>query len=89
MSETMVVVGVLARVASERRAAFAGACAELPGVTVFAVAGADRLGLLVEAPDLETAHALLRTRIDSMPGLLGTWPVAVEMDQGDTTQTKA
>lgn len=80
MSESLVVVGVLARVEAGCRAAVQAACGALPGVTVFAVADEDRLGLLLEATDLEAAHVLLNERVAAVPGVLGTWPVAVEMD---------
>lgn len=52
----------------------------MAGVSTFAIAAPDQIGLLIEASDLDAAHACLRQRIDIVPGVLGTWPVAVEMD---------
>ncbi|MFO1077629.1 MAG: chaperone NapD [Planctomycetota bacterium] len=85
MSDSCVVVGVLARVADEARAAVAARCEALPGVSTFAVDAPGQIGLLIEARDLEEAHDCLRERIDVVPGVLGTWPVTVEWDTGCTS----
>ncbi|MCA8977707.1 MAG: hypothetical protein KDC98_23485 [Planctomycetes bacterium] len=82
MGESLVMVGVLARVAIDQRGAVQERLASLPGVDTFEVEGRDRMGLVLEAPDLDAAHTFLTEHVDTIDGVLGTWPVSVEIDTG-------
>ncbi len=85
-----VVVGVLARIDTTRTREVSTALEAIHGVSVFEVppppAGGEveggRIGLLIEAEDLDAAHAVLRGQVDRTSGVLGTWPVAVESGDG-------
>ena len=52
----------------------------LAGVTPFAVEDDLRMGILVEARDADSAHAILEQNIRTIPGVLGTWPVYMGED---------
>ncbi len=82
MSDPIVIVGVRARVSDPDRAVVKEHLVALPRVETFEVAAAPRMGFVIEAPDLDAAHTCLRGEIDTIPGVLGTWPVSVELDDG-------
>lgn len=90
MPTAPVVVGVLARIDVHRSREVSLALEAVRGVSVFEVpappAGGEieggRIGVLIEAEDLDAAHAVLRGQVDRTPGVLGTWPVAVESGDG-------
>ncbi len=81
----MVVVGVLARIDTDDRAATLAALARESGVTPFEldVPEAERIGLLLEAPSLASVHSLLTTTVDGVDGVLGTWPVHVDVGEAE------
>lgn len=76
----MVLIGVLARIVPGQRAALWTDLSERPGVQPFEVDDDDRIGLLVEAESLESAHDRLRGEINQVDGVLGTWPVYVDLE---------
>lgn len=82
MSESVVFVGVLARVADRERAAVKQHIDALPSVETFEVEAEGKMGMVIEAVNIDTAHAILREQIDTVDGVLGTWPVSLEMDGG-------
>ena len=77
----MALVGVLARIEHDRRDSVWKALEADPALTPFRIEDDDRLGVLIEAPDLDGAHEILTTRLDVVEGVLGSWPVY--MHQGD------
>ena len=77
-----VVVGVLARIDAADREGVTQRLDALDGVRAFPVPEPEKLGLVIEAFGIDAAHDRLRRDIDTMPGVLGTWPVSVEIEPG-------
>lgn len=75
-----VVMGAFVRVDDARTTAACDGLRALPGVTVFALDAAGKVGLLVEAGSLEEAHLQLTRDVAATDGVLGVWPVSVELD---------
>ena len=72
----MALVGVLARVRTSERGRIEKDLCLFPGVSIFQVGDEEgRIGNLIESRSLEEAHAFLTGTIDSVDGVLGTWPV--------------
>ena len=71
----MAVLGVLARVRASQYDAVYRRLSDVDGVTPFSVGEAQRVGILVEAESLSLSHHLLTEHIETMPGVLGVWPV--------------
>ena len=78
----MVVVGVLTRINRNTRNETLEALSQLDGVTLFELPNPEpeRIGLVLRARTLDSAHALLTEQIDTTEGVLGTWPVHTELD---------
>ncbi len=79
----MAVLGVLARLSVDDRRAVVGRLDRLAGVTTFSVEEEQRVGLLVEAPTMDDARKTLTSDVDSLPGVLGTWPVFAHFESDD------
>jgi len=72
---TMTIVGILVRLEEEHRAEVAERLSAIEGVSTFEVEQPGSLGALLEAPDLDRAHAILREQIEPTEGVLAAWPV--------------
>ncbi len=77
----MTIVGVLVRVEEIHSADVAKRLEALDGVSTFDVEQPSSLGVLLEAEDLDSAHAILREKIEPTEGVLAAWPV--HSDFGD------
>ncbi len=78
-----VVVGALARVDVDRRQETRARIEALEGFTTFDVEDPLKLGVLIEATTLEEAHARFVSQLTSVDGVLGAWPVSVDIDQAE------
>lgn len=77
-----VVVGAFARIDVARQVAVRADLERIDGVSTFDLERPEMLGLLIEASDVDAAHATLVERVRRSPGVLGVWPVSVESDDG-------
>lgn len=73
----MTIVGALARIHIEDAGAVQARLASLGGVELFSVESPGRVGLIVEASDLDAAHARITREIEALDGVLAVWPVFV------------
>lgn len=87
----MAIVSALIRVDGGAHEAVRGRLSALTGVTVFTLDEPDRMGLVIEAPDMDAAHAVLCDDVETTEGVLGAWPAyahlepdGVEADAGTT-----
>lgn len=71
----MAVVGAFARVEVSGREATNAALGEIDGVTPFELDEIEKVGLLIEAADLDAAHGLITGAVKRTSGVLGVWPV--------------
>ena len=71
----MAVVGAYARIDATRTAEIRRRVQALPGVTTFDLDDSAKLGIVVEAPDLESAQDRLTQTVSAVEGVLGVWPV--------------
>ena len=76
----MPVVGAWARVDVDDPERARRGLAELEGVETIDLGDPARVGLVIEADDLDSAHHLLTRTVPSVPGVLCAWPVSVHMD---------
>ena len=74
----MIIVGVYARVERDRAEAVRRRLDALEGVETFPLRESGTLGILLEAPDLDRAHARLTGEIRGMEGVLAAWPVYMQ-----------
>ena len=79
----MVTLGVLARVHVPVRQQTLSELEQLDGVSSFSVEEPQRVGLLIERPTLELAHATLIDQVEKVPGVLGAWPVFSHFETSD------
>ena len=82
----MPTVGALARVQITVREDTKRELAALPGVETFDLEDEQQLGVLIEAPSLDEAHAVLSKDIPRATGVLCVWPVYMNHEDvlGDT-----
>ncbi|MBK8975900.1 MAG: hypothetical protein IPM29_08225 [Planctomycetes bacterium] len=76
----VVIIGVLARVDVATRGDTRLRLERLEGVSTFDLASPDKLGVLIEASDVDAAHATLQQQVGHTPGVLAVWPVSIESD---------
>ena len=74
----MIIVGVYTRVAPDRAEAVRRRLDGMDGVETFPLREAGTLGILLEAPDLDRAHARLTGDIRGTEGVLAAWPVYMQ-----------
>ena len=79
-------VGVLIRYDAAIRpvADLRGELDSLDGIETFDVDPEGRFGAVIEAENLDLAHAMLRRWIEPTPGVTAAWPVSVQYCGGDT-----
>ncbi len=73
----MPILGAFLRVEADRAAVVRESLARLPGVEPFDLDDAGKLGLVIEAPDLDAARDLVERAIPRTAGVLAVWPVFV------------
>jgi len=71
----MATIGVYVRVTVGREGTVREALAALAGARPFDLEEPGKVGLVLEADDLDAAHALLEGPVRSVPGVLAAWPV--------------
>lgn len=71
----MALLGVLARVEVADRSQATRQLEQIDGVSTFSVDEQERIGILIEASSVNSAHELLTTEVNCVSGVLGTWPV--------------
>lgn len=79
----MPVVGSFARIEVANHAAVCRRLDALEGVSTFDLGSREKIGLLIETDDLDTAHALVSREIGAVEGVLGVWPVSLHLDDED------
>ncbi len=91
----MALIGVLARIDTIDRDRVSQDLVRVDGVSLFSVDEQERIGIILERRSLGEAHAALKDEVESIPGLLGAWPVFSYADEegdlgelaADNTQT--
>ncbi len=83
MESTVVVVGAFARIRPSSHAQVKRELDAREGITTFDLETEDKLGLVVEADSLDSAHARITKDVRGTAGVLGVWPVSVEVDSDD------
>ena len=71
----MAVVGAFLRVDAESQDTIRQRLSELDGVSLLDVGEPGKVGLVIEAANMDEAHARLRDDIQGLDGVLGAWPV--------------
>lgn len=79
----MVVVGALARIDAAQRGSLTVAVERLEGASAFSVGDPERLGVVVECPDLARAKDLLARRVARLEGVQEVWPVYFGTEQDE------
>jgi len=77
----MTIVGAFARIETTITNDVRLRLDEIAGVETFDLAASDKVGLLVEADDLDAAHELLTRRIVAVEGVLGVFPIYVNDEE--------
>jgi nitrate reductase NapAB chaperone NapD len=76
----MAVVGAFARVDLSNAEAVRARLVAIPGVTPFDLGEVGKVGLVIEADNLEAANEMLRVEVKEIDGVLGVWPVYAHME---------
>ena len=88
----MAIVGAFARVEVSERSETNALLEAIEGVTPFALEEEEKVGLLIEAADLDAAHDLITGAVRRTRGVLGVWPVYAntedECDGESTTDSE-
>lgn len=78
----MPIVGVLARIEIADRERIWKEVDADPALTPFPIEDEEeRIGVLIEAEDLEEANQILKKKVNAIAGILGTWPVYTDLQQ--------
>jgi hypothetical protein len=83
MKSDLVVVGVVARVDTKDSTGVRRRLETIEGVETFDLPVPEKLGILIEARGIDAAHRRLCDEVDQTDGVLGTWPVALEIDDSE------
>ena len=83
------VVGAYARIEIAGAAATVDRLGALPGVETFDLDDPGKVGLLIEAEDLDGAHEALTRRVRGARGVLGVWPIYVHDESDPEAARKA
>jgi len=84
-----VVLGAYARIDPGSATGLRDRLGDLAGMTVFDLDDPGKLGLVLEADNAEDAHQLLTQTVAHLPGVLGVWPVSLELDGAPPQQAPA
>ncbi|MFG0253316.1 MAG: hypothetical protein ACF8NJ_10635 [Phycisphaerales bacterium JB038] len=79
----MPTVGAYARIDLDAVAETREALSQLAGVTLFDLDEEGKVGLLVEAADLDGAHSTITNEVHGVDGVLGVWPIYVDVEDLD------
>ncbi len=79
----MAIVGAFARVDQGDVDGVRSRLEALDGVELFDLDEPGKVGLLIESPDLDAAHAMVCQVIERQEGVLGVWPVFADADPDD------
>lgn len=82
----MVIVGAFARVETTDVEGTRRRLAALDGVSTFDLDRPEKVGVLIEADDLDDAHARLTTQVQRVEGVMGVWPVYVNNEDDPDLQ---
>ena len=83
----MPLIGAFARIDHANRKEAIRRLDELEGVETFDLDDPDKVGLLIEAPNLDRAHEILTGIVRGLEGALGVWPVYVH-DEGNPEEAR-
>lgn len=83
MESDLVIVGAIARIATDDPPAVKRLLNALEGVETFDLPEPEKLGILIETDGIDAAHARLCNEVNTTDGVLGTWPVSLEIDGGE------
>ncbi len=73
----MAVVGAYARIDPEERDSVQRLLNDLPGVETFDLGDKNKVGLMIESANIDSAHETLTSRVSNTKGVQGVWPVFV------------
>ncbi len=73
----MVVIGAFARIELDEADSVHKRLDALRGVSTFDLGDRKKVGILVEAEDMDGAHRVLTRDLRAVEGVLGVWPVYV------------
>lgn len=79
----MTIIGALARIRPGTTPETRQRLDALPGVETFELTDPLRIGLVIEAIDVDAAHAVLERQARSTVGVMGVWPIYVHTESGD------
>lgn len=83
----MVVIGAFVRVDPSDIEGTRDRLRGLEGVETFDLDDAEKIGLLIEADDVDRGHAILTRQVRDTEGVWGAWPVYVH-DEGDQEKAR-
>lgn len=81
MTTMIATVGAFARIDAAAAAAVRERLGRLDGVETFELDEPGKLGLIIEAPDLDEAHRRITREIQPAEGVLAVWPVFADFDE--------
>ncbi len=76
----MAVVGAFARVDPKDVPATRARLEELAGVSTFDLDEPPKVGVLIEADDIDAAHTILTKQVKGVEGVWGVWPIYVHAE---------
>jgi len=76
----MALVGVLVSVHPQDAGDVTTRLEAISGVSTFSVDVEGRIGVMIDADTIDTAHALLTREVSPTTGVLTAWPVHVELE---------
>jgi len=85
--DSLVTIGAYARVDEEEAVAVRRRLNALAGVETFELDEPGKVGLLIEALDLERANSMIKGDIRETAGVLGVWPVYADFDDQTASPT--
>ena len=80
------VVGGLIRFTIGEEGAVADRLGALDGVSTFSLQETGRMGVLVEATDIDEAHRVLTQDVNGVDDVLGVWPIYVHSEPEDVDE---
>ena len=81
----MAVVGAFARIDRDDKEATRSRLDGVTGVSTFLLEDPARIGLVIEADDLDQAHEMLRNEVEKIDGVLGVWPVYAHAEPDESS----
>jgi len=87
----MAVVGAYVHVDVQSADAVRRELSAIEGVSTFKLDEPGKVGLVIEAADLDEAHAILKNDVQGCEGVLGAWPVYAhfEPDEAEPDEAEA